>query len=164
MSFDRNDPTDLLELRAEVNNDPLNLGYAAVVDQTQALLDLLNGKEHSPTFIVSKPKISAAAIRGATLFQAYNGIPLSDTQGWLRWMTGSGGFDEESVLVTADLRTQLTGPDAASIWAAPDRTVMNQIMLDLIDVPGSRAEVLWDYGTVITRDDWIAARDYESSP
>jgi len=156
MAFDKNDPTDLAELKAEVENDPESLGYAAVVDQTTALLELINEKHVS--FIVSKPKISSADVRGTTTFDAYNNLSI-DEQEWIRWMTGSNGFAEENVVVTADLRTQLTGPDAASIWAVADRVAMNQAMLDLIDVPGSRAEILWDYGTVITRDDWIAARD-----
>lgn len=42
MAFDRTDPTDLAELKAEVENDPESLGYAAVVDQTTALLELIN--------------------------------------------------------------------------------------------------------------------------
>lgn len=158
MSFDRNDPDDLLSLKTEVNTDPLGLGYAAVIDSTNELLGLLNGKEHSPTFIVSKPNISSALVRGTATFDAYDNL-LADEQEWLRWMTGSNGFNEENIVVTADLRARLTGPGSASIWAVADRVEMNQAMLDLIDVPGSRAEVLYDYGTVISRDDWIAARD-----
>lgn len=158
MSFDRNDPADLLSLKTEVNTDPLNLGYAAVVDSTTALLNLLNGKEHSPTFIVSKPKISAALVRAATTFDSYNGLAI-DEQEWLRWMTGTNGFGEENMTVTPDLRARLTGPDALSIWAVGDRVEMNQAMLDIIDVPGSRAEVLYGTGTGISRSDWIAARE-----
>ena len=73
-------------------------------------------------------------------------------------MTGSNGFNEENVTVTTDLRARLTD-GTNSIWAAGDRTEMNQVMLDLIDIDGSRAEELFGIGTVISRADWIEARD-----
>ena len=159
MAFDRNDPVDLQALQNEVNTDPLVIGY--VPDGgTQQLLDLLNAKNYT----VSKPKISAANIRAATYLDAYDNL-LADRQEWLRWMTGTNGFDEDNVVVTQDLRDRLTGVlggsiTGDSIWAAADDDVMEPIMLALIDVPGSRAEVLFGYNTVISRDDWFAARDY----
>lgn len=156
--FDRNDPDDLLELKNEVSNDPTGLGYAAVVDQTSELLALLNGK--NPLTLVAKPKVSAAAIRTATTFDAFDGL-LNPEQDWLTWLTGSNGFDEENLDVTPELRQKLAGDPItnASIWAAADRTLMNAEIQALIDVPGSRAEVLWGFDTVITSADWFAARD-----
>jgi len=153
MPFDRNDPADLLELKTEVNTDPLGLGYDPL-GTNQAVVDIINAKD----FTVDKLKISTADVRSTTTFDAYNNLSI-DEQEWIRWMTGTNGFNEENMVVTADLRTQLTGPGSDSIWALADRTEMNAAMLALIEVPGSRAEVLWGHGTLISREDWAAARD-----
>ena len=153
MAFDRNDPTDLAELKDEMNTDPLAIGYDPL-GANQPNVDLINAKKYT----VDKPKIAAAEVRSTTTYDSYNNLSI-DEQEWIRWMTGSNGFDEENMTVTTDLRTQLTGPDAASIWAVADRAEMNAAMLALIEVPGSRAEVLWGYGTSISTTDWAAARD-----
>ena len=155
MAFDRTNPTDLAALNTEMFTDPLGLGYQP--ENTDYSLNLINATNAS--YSVTKDFISSKDIRSATTYDAYNNI-LADEQEWLRWMTGSGGEGENDVKVTADLKTQLTGPDAASIWAAANRTEMNAAMLALTDVPGSRAEVLFGYGTLISKDDWIAAKVY----
>ena len=155
MAFDRTDSADLAALQSEVNTDPLAIGYDPN-GPTQDLLDLLNAKNYT----VSKPKISQALVRSTCTYDAYNNLAI-DEQEWIQWMTGSNGSDDETLPVTADLRQQLAGDPTAtgSIWAVADRTAMNAAMLALIDVPGSRAEVLFGYGTNITRADWLAARD-----
>jgi hypothetical protein len=153
--FDVNDPTDLAELKSEIETDPLSIGYD-VNGNSAVLVGLIN--ETNPAYTVSKPKISAALVRSTTTFDAYNNLSI-DEQEWITWMTGSNGFEEESMVVTDDLRTNLTGPAANSIWAVSDRNTMNAAMLALIDVPGSRAEILWGYGTTISESDWYAARD-----
>ena len=159
MSFDRNNPDDLLALKTEVNTDPNAYGY--VPEDTNLVLDILALKRVEIT--VSKPKISSAMVRAAVYLDAYDNL-LADRQEWLRWITGSGGFDEESLVVTQDLRDRLTGVlggsiTGDSIWAAADDNIMEPIMLALIDIDGSRAEELFGFGTVINRDDWFAARD-----
>ena len=157
--FDRNNPDDLLALKTEVNIDPNAYGY--VPEDTNLVLDLLNQKRIEIT--VSKPKISPSLIRAAVYLDAYDNL-LADRQEWLRWITGSGGFEDESLVVTQDLRDRLTGllggsQTGDSIWAAADDDIMEPIMLDLIDIDGSRAEELFGFGTVISRADWIASRD-----
>lgn len=154
MAFDASNPTHLQELKAEVSLDPLALGYAAVLADTAALLALLNDK--NPAYIVSKPKISAAEVRAAVTYDAYNSLAI-DEQEWLRWITGSNGVNEESLVVTPDLRSQLTS--SSTFWAASSRTEMQAAMLAIIDVPGSRAEVLWGFGSTISRAAWFTARD-----
>lgn len=157
MSFDRNDPADLLALKNEVNSDPLALGYNAVSGDTGLVLDTINAKDAQ--FTASKPVISPADVRSTCTYDAYNALSI-DEQEWIRWMTGNGG--DEQLPVTADLRLQLTdaeGNGTNSIWAAGDRTAMNAAMLALIDVDGSRAEDLFGIGAVISKTDWFAARD-----
>ncbi len=157
MAFDNTDANDLAELKSEIEVDPTALGYAAVVAETDKLLALINDK--NPATLVSKPKIDPALVRAGTTFEGYDGLTI-DKQEWLRWMTGANGPNGgETLVVTADVRTQLTGPGSASMWAAADRDDMNAAMLAIIDVPGSRAEILWGYGTQISRADWFAARD-----
>ena len=160
MSFDRTNPDDLLALKNEVTLDPLTLGYVPDITQ-EGVLDVINLTRQ--TITVSKPAISAAVVRAAVTLQAYDNL-LADRQEWLRWITGSNGVNEESLIVTQDLRDRLTGVlggsvTGDSIWAAADEDIMEPIMLALIDIDGSRAEQLFGFGTIISRDDWLAARD-----
>lgn len=151
--FDRNDPADLAALKSEVETDPSGYGY--VSSDTANVLNNLNVKRN--TITVTKEKVSSADIRSTCTYDAYNNLSI-DEQEWLRWMTGSNGFNEENVLVTVDLKARLSDGTNA-IWAAGNRTEMNAAMLALMDVDGSRAEQLFGFGTVISRDDWLAARD-----
>jgi len=163
MAFDRTDSDDLAALKAEVNIDPLSRNYAQFLDpfQTALFLGLLNNIVlNDPRFIVSKPKISSAQVRSTVTFDAYNGL-VADEQEWLRWITGSDGFEEENMVITPDARLQLTdaeGDGTNSIWAVSSRDAMNAAMLSLIDVPGSRGQVLFGFDTTINVQDWLAAR------
>ena len=151
MSFNANDPADLLALKTEVTTDPLGLGYDLGANVTQ-ISDVINAKN----FTVDKPRISPALVRATCTYDAYNNLSI-DEQEWLTWMTGSSGTNEESLEVTADLRLQFT--NSGTFWAVSDRDAMNAAMLALIEVPGSRAEVLFGYGTSISTSDWTTARD-----
>lgn len=157
MTFNVNDQADVAALKAEIENDPLGIGYAPANGNTQELLDLINAKNYT----TSKPKISSAKVRSATKYSWYNKL-IQDEQEWLRWMTGTNGFDEENMDVTTDLRKKLTGATGgggSSAWHADNKDAAEAAMLALIDVPGGRAEVLWGFGTIIGRNDWFAARD-----
>jgi hypothetical protein len=157
MAFDRHNPTHLSQLKSEVNTDPDTLGYDTTVVKA-GVLDVINLKRAAYT--IAKPKISAAAVRSAVNFTVYDNT-LPDKQEYLRWITGSNGTEEESLIVTDALRQDLAGDPTAdgSIWQPTNRTAMNQAMLDLIDVDGSRAQDLWGFDTRITEQDWIDARD-----
>jgi len=164
MSFDRNDPDDLLALKTEVNTDPNAYGYDP--ETTQAgVLDIINLPRAE--FVFSKDKVAAAQIRTATTYDAYNNLVI-DEQEWIRWVTGSNGFDDETTIVTDDFKVQFTGNTLAqtgagnetnSFWATANRTEMTAAMRLIFERPGSRAEDLFGLGTIITRDDWFAARD-----
>ena len=159
MSFNRNDPADLAALKAEVELDPLAIGYDAPSGNARQVVDLLAENNYT----VSKPRISTADVRSATTYQAYNRL-AQDEQEWLVWMTGTNGYNEENMIVTPDLRERLCGETGggggnSSIWAGGDRDEMEALMLGLFDVQGSRAEVLFGYGTRISHSDWYAARD-----
>jgi hypothetical protein len=144
-------------LKDEIVNDPNGLGYKNSATPNdwkgdQVIADLIN--DNTTGLIVDREKMSAAAIRSNTTFDAYEGI-VQDRQEWLRWLTGSNGFEEENLPVTADLKLQLTGKSPAvagvggtgaaiqSFWAAGERDEMTVAMLALIEVDASRAQVLW---------------------
>lgn len=153
MSFNRNDPADLAALKSEMINDPLSSGYNLASGDIANIVSLINAKNYT----VSKPKISSADVRSTCTYDAYNALSI-DEQEWIRWMTGANGFEEENLAVTADLREKLTA-GASSIWADGQRDEMTAAMLALIDVPGSRAEVLFGHGTIISLRDCTTARD-----
>ena len=157
--FDINDPADLAALKTEITTDPNTYGYDPTSTYT-GILDIINEKRG--TITVSKPFISPIDIKKETTYDAYNNLAI-DEQEWLRWMTADVS-GQENLAVTSDLRDRLTGVTGGSatgdsIWAVADRATFEPAMLSLIDVDGSRAEELFGYGTTISRNDWIAARD-----
>lgn len=149
----------LQELHDEIESDPLALGYKEVGGEwkgDQVIADLINAKN----YVVDMPNVEQADIRAATTYDGYNDL-LVDEQEWLRWMTpGDGVFP-----VTADMKLKLsgraltvngaagTGSNDLSFWSAAERDVMAPAMLAIIEVPGSRAEVLWGQGTSISLTD-----------
>ena len=141
-------------LKDEIVADSLVLGYknSAAPDDwkgDQVIADLIN----AINFTVSKPKISSALVRSAVFFAAYDGLSI-DEQEWIRWMTGSNGFEEEYLVVTPDFRTKMVGPsDSDTIWAVSDRTAMIAAMIAVLDVPGSRAEVIFVINTSVSAGD-----------
>jgi len=154
MAFDRTDPTDLAALKSEVNTDPDGLGYDTAT--TAGVVDVINLLRSAYT--QQKPKVSSAELRSATTYDAYDGLAI-DEQEWLRWITGSNGFEEENIPVSADLRHRLLGDGGNSIWAVADRTEMEAAMTLVFSRDGSRAEDLFGIGTTISEADWFAARD-----
>jgi len=149
MSFDRNNQADLTALKAEVANDPLAIGYSYFTDGNT---DKLVGEINAKNYTTSKPKISSADVRAAITFAAYNNLAI-DEQEWIKWV--APGNNDEDIVVTPDLRTQLL--TSSTFWAVADRVAMQAAMKALIDAPGSRAEVLFGYGTYISREDWLKA-------
>lgn len=149
--FDRNDPADLLALKNEVNLDPNGYGYDP--EQTNLVLDLINQKR--PEITVSIDEVDSKEIISACTIEAYDGLLAPETA-WFDLITRN-----ETIKVTDQRKKELYGNGVAtdSIWASADRDAMNAAMQALIEIAGSRAEQLFGYGTTISRDDWIAARD-----
>jgi hypothetical protein len=143
----------LQALHDEIENDPESIGYKIGADWKgdQVIADLINAQN----LVIDQGEIAAKDIRAVTTYAAYDTLSI-DEQEWLRWMTGG------PLLVTADLKLQLTGRSLAangvagsgdnsdSFWAAAHRNAMAPAMLALTEVPGSRSEVLWGAGTTVT--------------
>lgn len=152
MAFDRTDPADLLALKTEVNTDPISMGYAAVVDQTQNLLKLLN----DPTNNVGG-ETAQGDLTPRVLWELAADNPDD--------FTPHGQFSEGDQFVMQQLFeiSNLIDDDLnwardkiSNIFPAADGF---RIALEALSKLLSRSEVLFGENTVITRDDWIAARE-----
>lgn len=145
----------LQALHDEVEADPEGIGYkiGAAWKGDQEIADLINAKN----YVVDNDSVAMEEIRAGVTYAAYDTLAI-DEQEWLRWMTPDAG----DCAVTANMKMQLTGrslasngvagtgDESASFWAAAHRSEMALAMLALIEVAGSRAEVLWGAGTTIT--------------
>lgn len=146
----------LQALHDEIEADPLSLGYKnpdTTWKEDAEIVDLINAKNYA----VDKGSVAMEEVRAVTTYTAYNNL-LADAQEWLRWMTPNSGQFQ----VTADMKLNLTGrtlavdgvagtgDDSDSFWALADDQDIAPVMLALIEVPGSRAEVLWGQGTSIS--------------
>ncbi len=140
-------------LKAEIDNDPAGLGYPLLSsDQDQQIADLINAK----TLVIDRLRVSSEDVNGDTHFAWYDGM-LIDKQEFYTLQTR-----RDSWKVTEDMKMFLTGraltmdgaagvgADSQSEWAAADRGAAAPAMLALIEIPGSRAEVLWDEGRSIS--------------
>ena len=155
----------LQALADEIEADPAALGYKEVGGEWKGdgvIADLINAKD----FVIDRASIPMAATRSKVTFAAYNTLSI-DEQEWIRWMTpgggdGGAGGDGGNFETTPDMKLQLTGrtvaangvagtgADGDSFWAAAHDQDMAPAMLALIEVPGSRAEVLWGEGQSIS--------------
>ena len=145
--FDRNDPADLAALKSEVEIDPLSMGYAAVVTQINNLLRLLNDPDNNVGGeTVARPFDVQA------MLDALVPTELDDQQ------TTVGAVEYTHILAEMSLQFDIAPykDKWASMFAANSATV---VALNAQTAPLSRAEVLFGQGTVLTRDDWAAARD-----
>jgi hypothetical protein len=146
----------LQELHDEIENDPLGIGYKNP-DTTwkgdQVIADLINAKNYK----VDRASVGMEQVRATCTYAAYDTLSI-DEQEWIRWMTPNGG----ELQITADVKLQLsgrtlasngaagTGADGDSFWAAAHDQDMAPAMLALIEVDGSRAEVLWGAETSVS--------------
>ena len=161
-------------LADEIVNDPEGIGYKNTNDtwtggpnppkDDQVIANLINAKNLK----IDRTMVEMDRIRGAIEFDWYDALSI-DEQEYLRWQTpgGGGGVASEggSWKVTADMKLRLTGRtltangvagigvDADGWWAAADDQDAAPAMLALIEIAGSRAEVLWDEGLSVTAGD-----------
>lgn len=148
-------------LKAEIINDPELIGYKNVHPSSdtndwkgdQVIADLINAKN----LFIDRIAVEMEAIRSATEFDWYDTLSI-DEQEYMRWLTP----DDGSWKVTASMKLILTGrtltnngvagtgADGDGWWAAAHDQDAAPAMLALIEVPGSRGEVLWDEGRSIS--------------
>jgi hypothetical protein len=145
MGYDATNQTDLLVLNSEVNDDPISMGY--VPDgPTQDILDLLN--------------IPANNVGGETTPREFSVQAMLDALDPTEY--GAPGTSVGAAQYVGTLSTT-QGIDVAAyktkfrdMFESSSATVT---ALDAQVTALSRAEVLFGVGTVITEEDWYAARD-----
>ena len=151
MPFDRNNAADLAALKSEVETDPANLGYSAVVTDTSALLALLNEPANNPGSETGAKKLILSDLLDM-IFQ--ENIASQDQFRVQLLFEQSQNQDDDVSKFKARLAALDTG--LANLINANTR-------------PLSRAEALFGdsnsdgFGSyeelVISRQDWFAARD-----
>ena len=152
MSFDRTNTTDLLALQSEVATDPISMGYAAVVDNTQALLDLLN--------------IPANNVGNDTILKPIEELEIPEVAGVIdeTEYSAASAYDKIWVEMLINQNSDVSlGPFVTKFLEIfPGGSTTTTAVQALRVKDASRAEILFGVNTLITRDDWIAARDYVS--
>jgi hypothetical protein len=146
----------LQALHDEIENDPLALGYKNG-DGTWKGDAEIAGLINAANYKIDRASVDMEAVRAAVTYAAYDTLGL-DEQEWLVWMTPNSG----QFVVTADMKLQLsgrtltvngvagTGEDNDSFWALAHDQDMAPAMLAMIEVDGSRAEVLWGEGKTVS--------------
>lgn len=150
MAFNRSDSADLTALKNEVNNDPANVGYAAVLDDTSALLSLLNDPANNPGGETGVPPLLAKDLWKVIAEDSATATQFEFNISNLFAMVSS--LDDD----ISDYRTTVKGLGDAQVNTG----------IDALTRPLSRAEVLFadtlangnTEQVTISRDDWIAAR------
>ena len=151
MSFDISDPADLQALNTEVFTDPIGMNYAAApIEETASLLTYLNdeaknvGTKDSSRDIDDVPVTEVSAVIDPVEYEALD----SYSKAWINTM------------IAQPSGSSLRPYKEKFLAIFPNGTTTRANALALLTVPlSSRAEVLFGYGTVISDNDWFAARD-----
>lgn len=151
-------PTQLSQLKVELQTDPRSYGYAADLASGNdaglvAKLTLArDGTNGGPAVRLNNTVVDTGAIRTSTTKAVYDGLSATERT-WFNWLTGAG-----SLVVTADLLQTLAGIPTAggSVWSAATRTAMNAAMERLFRYTGSRAQEL--FGVQVTDTDVAKAK------
>ncbi|NNF66355.1 MAG: hypothetical protein HKM98_02485 [Gammaproteobacteria bacterium] len=134
-----------------MNLDPIGMGYAAVINNTSALLDLLNDPANNTE--VPAPD-GADFITPKSLLKALYPVNInSQDQFKLQQIFESASFIDEDV---SDFRADLValgGQVATAVNGIVRLLSRAEALFAGLDANGSTESV------VISRDDWFAARD-----
>ena len=148
MAFDRTDPADLLALKTEVADDPLNIGYAAVVDtSTVQFLRLLNEAANNPGGETINVELTAGVLLDVMVPSDLGAQQVDDGERRYIEALMNRDFDEPIERWRAQIR---------NAFRINSDTV---VAIDALIRDLSRAEVLFGPGTVISDVDWATARD-----
>lgn len=154
MAFDKTNASDLASLKDEVQSDPEGVGYAAVVEQTSLLLDLLNLPENNPQ----------ASDEVNVPFDEFLIIDAIDE-------INAGEYDaltgRDKTIVDAIIQSGISTPNVLKF--GPVKKLFRRAfgtgsttwgnVKDDRKRQASRAEALFGRDTVLSREDWFAARD-----
>ena len=130
----------LVALKDEIVGDPQGLGYENpwTGNQDQGVADLINAKN----FTVTRAQVDSEELSMAVEKAAFLGLSPSETD-WLVWITSA-----QTVIITDDLVDALYG--GGSVFGGGTGAATRAALQAVIEVVGSRAEVLWGVGRNIT--------------
>ena len=146
MAFDRTDPADLAALKTEVTTDPISMGY-----NTNANVSVLMKQLNSASLNVG----------GETTAREFDALALLDALDPTDYdaqqtATDAAVYVHTLVEVSVQHSIEAYKTKFRNLFAANSATVQ---ALDAQTRPLSRAEVLFGDGTVLSQEDWFAARD-----
>lgn len=149
MAFNRDNPADLLALKNEVTLDPIGMGYASVVGQTNLLLDLINNSVNNVS-----PSDGPDTVTAQKLLSAIFEEPVSSQDQFkiqLLFELADGADSDLSGFKTniADLSAGL----ATAVSTIIKPLSRAEVLFSNIDANGITETV------ILTRADWSAARD-----
>lgn len=145
--FDRNDPADLASLKSEAETDPIAMGYD-INGPTQKLLQQFN-----EAALNVNGDVAARDFDSTSMLDALEPVDFDAQQ------TSAGADVYTHILVEHTNTGNSIEPYKAKwrgLFAGQSDTVA---ALDAQTSPLSRGEVLYGQGTIISREDWFAARD-----
>lgn len=149
MAFNIKKPADLATLKAEINTDPAGMGYSAVRGETKKTLDKLNfASNNVGTDSINRPteEIDIPDIAGVIDPVEFAALSEYDKE-WVKMFINQP-FDAALKPFQAKF---------LAIFKAGTKT--RAAAMGLRSKPASRAEVLFGVNTVLTREDYFAARD-----
>ena len=155
MSFDRTNPTHLAELKAEVQTDPVTMGY-----DVNNIHDIRN-KINTPSSNVGNDNRTDAEFTGDDLLASiavnpseYAVVVSAHTQSAIRTTFVEALIARQDGLIPKRFHATIL-----AIFTAANASTIRTAMIAHATSPISRAEVLWGNDTQISKQDWYAARD-----
>jgi hypothetical protein len=135
----------LAVLKLEIEVDPNAIGYKEAGGEWKldhVIASMLNDTANGAT--VRRTQVTPSEIKQVVEQTDFNSLGPKESD-YLRWIVSGGG--EESLDVSSDsIFTGLTG-----IWGPTDAT--KAAMIALLETAGTRAEVLFGQGVVVTPGD-----------
>lgn len=149
-AFEVTDPADLLALQQEIAVDPAGQGYAEA-QGTADLLDRLNNpaRNQAPQNVQQPVEVlTVPAVAGVINAGEYDALGAYN-RAWVQ------------MLITRPATEPLAPYSAKFLAVFGPASLTRAAVINLLARPASRAEVLFGRDTVISRDDYFAARDLQ---
>ena len=149
--FDRTDPADLLALQIEEASDPIGMGYLHD-GATAPLLNQFNNPDKNVGGEIAQVLLTTGVLLDALVPSDLNEKKVGDGERRFIEAMINRDFDTDIERYREQIRETLE-IDSETVFA-----------IDTLMEPISRAEVLFGKSTVISSQDWSAARDFVPPP
>lgn len=145
MAFDRGNPADLAALKSEVELDPITMGYDAL--NPNQLVRLLNDPADNVGGETTAETLNVARLLDVVDMADFDAPQVTDGERRFIESFLNRDFNEDIDRWKAKIQSAFQSNSGTSD------------AIDALVRPLSRGEVLFGDGTVLTREDWYAARD-----